>query len=105
MHGDHEIWEPTSGKPVILTRRLAIANDEQVRFLPTLNVAMKFVGNALSDFRNKDTLKKIVIESTGNKYLGKTLRDEIIKEVVANEIAIKTYRVVEKKPKKWGKAT
>lgn len=104
MHGDHEIIESTTGKPVLITRRSALASDEQVRFMSTINVAKTFVGNALTDFRNRDALRSIVLDSTGSKYFGKQLRDDIIKDVVAHEIVTKTYRVIEKKSKKWGKS-
>ncbi len=104
MHGDYEILESSTGKTVFLTRRLALASDEQVRFISTVNVAKTFITNALSDFRNRDALRSIVLESTGSKYIGKQLRDDVIKEVIANEIVTKTYRVIEKKPKKWGKS-
>lgn len=104
MQGDHEIVESNTGKSVMLTRRTVLASDEQVRYITTLTVANTFVSNALSDFRNRDALRAVVMEVSGSKYAGQVLRDDIIKEVVANEIVTKMYRVIEKKPKKWGKS-
>jgi len=104
MHGDHEILESSTGKKVFLTRRLALSSDEQARFSSTIKVANTCIRNVLPDYRNRDALRSIVLETTGSKYLGKQRRDAIIREDVANEIVSKSYRVIEKKPKKWGKS-
>ena len=38
MHGDYEILESSTGKTVFLTRRLALASDEQVRLFQPLTL-------------------------------------------------------------------